>query len=128
MKYLWDTNISVYYLQKQLPSVAEEFMDVVLKDAPATISVITEIELLSWKTESKDDLSVLQSFIDDSIIIELSKPIKLKTADIRKTNKIKLPDAIIAATAIENNFTLLTRNTSDFKNIAGLNVFNPWPE
>jgi len=38
----------------------------------------------------------------------------------------KLPDAIIAATAIFHNFTLLTRNVDDFKNISFLHILNPW--
>ncbi len=37
-----------------------------------------------------------------------------KRDEIRKTNRIKLPDAIIYATALVNNLTLITRNTSDF--------------
>jgi predicted nucleic acid-binding protein len=44
---------------------------------------------------------------------------------VRKANKIKLPDAIITAPALVYNFTLITRNTKDFKNIEGLEVINP---
>ncbi|MBI1193471.1 MAG: PIN domain-containing protein [Bacteroidetes bacterium] len=49
----------------------------------------------------------------------------MKTAEIRKTYNIKLPDAIIAATSLAYDLTLLTRNTADFKNIIGVNVINP---
>ena len=49
-----------------------------------------------------------------------------KTIEICKQHKIKLPDAIIAATALVNNFTLVTRNIDDFKNIAGLKTINPY--
>lgn len=48
-----------------------------------------------------------------------------KTISIRKSNKIKLPDAIIAATALVYDLTLISRNTSDFKNIAGLQSIHP---
>jgi predicted nucleic acid-binding protein len=48
------------------------------------------------------------------------------TIDICKQSRIKLPDAIIAATALSSNLTLLTRNVSDFKHIQGLTVVNPW--
>ncbi|NJK84443.1 MAG: type II toxin-antitoxin system VapC family toxin [Saprospiraceae bacterium] len=60
-----------------------------------------------------------------SIIFELESDIKRKTAEIRKAYKIKLPDAIIAATALAYDLTLLTRNVSDFKNIDGINLINP---
>jgi predicted nucleic acid-binding protein len=69
---------------------------------------------------------VLHNFISDALVIELERPIKLKTAEIRKVHKIKLPDAIIAATAVVYDLTLITRNTSDFKNINGLNVIDPY--
>jgi predicted nucleic acid-binding protein len=39
---------------------------------------------------------------------------------------MKLPDAIIAATALVYDLTLITRNTSDFKNMEGLKVINPF--
>lgn len=71
-------------------------------------------------------MEVLHSFIRDALIIELEPAIKLKTVDIRKLHTIKLPDAIIAASAQVNNLTLITRNTSDFKNITDLPIVNPW--
>ena len=60
------------------------------------------------------------------MVIELEQPIKYKTADIRKKHKIKLPDAIIAATSIVYDLTLVSRNISDFKTIEGLKLINPW--
>lgn len=51
----------------------------------------------------------------------------LTTIQIRKQNsKLKLPDAIIAATAITKNLILITRNTEDFKNITELKTINPF--
>lgn len=126
IKYLWDTNNAIYYLQQLLPLYAEKFMDDLLKDEQPIISAITEIELLCWKTATEKDLKVLQNFINDSLIIELEQPIKLKTADIRKAHKIKLPDAIIAATAVVYDLTLLSRNLADFSNIKDLKIINPW--
>lgn len=128
IKYLWDTNTAIYYLQKQFPPEAEKFIDETLKNSEPTISVITEIELLCWKTPTNRDLEILHNFIDDALVFELEKEIRFKTADIRKAHKIKLPDAIIAATAITHDLTLLTRNISDFKNIDGLNLINPFEQ
>ena len=125
IKYLWDTNTVIYYLQQQFPPSAEKFIDSTLPDSQPAISVITEIELLCWKTATEKDLEVLHNFIEDAWIFELEKDIKLKTAELRKAYKIKLPDAIIAATALAYDLTLITRNVSDFKNIDGLNMVNP---
>jgi predicted nucleic acid-binding protein len=126
IKYIWDTNTAIYFLQQQFPAAAEKFIDDSLVDAQPCISAITEIELLCWKTATEKDIEVLHNFISDALVIEIERPIKLKTADLRKAHKIKLPDAIIAATAIVYNLTLITRNTNDFKNIQGLTVIDPY--
>ena len=125
IKYLWDTNTAIYYLQQQFPPPAEKYIDDALKESGTAISVITEIELLCWKTATENDLDVLHNFINDALVFQLEKDIKLKTAYIRKNYRIKLPDAIIAATALSFDLTLLTNNTSDFKNIKGLKLINP---
>jgi len=126
IKYLWDTNTAIYYLQQQFPPSAEKFIDERLKDSGPAISVITEIELLCWKTPTDKDLEVLYNFINDALVFELEKDIKLKTAEIRKAYKIKLPDAIIAATALNYDHTLITRNTKDFKGVERLKLVNPF--
>ena len=125
IKYLWDTNTVIYYLQQQFSPAAEKFIDDILLESQPTISVITEIELLCWEAPSKQDLAVIHNFIADAWVFELEKDIKLRTAELRKASKIKLPDAIIAATALINELTLLTRNIKDFKNICGLELINP---
>lgn len=60
------------------------------------------------------------------MVIELEQPIKLQAAELRKVHRIKLPDAIIAATALVHGFKLITRNIADFKNIPNLELINPW--
>ena len=55
----------------------------------------------------------------------LDEPIIIKAIETRKTYKTKLPDAIIAATALINGLTLISSNIKDFKNIQGLNLLNP---
>ena len=126
IKYLWDTNTAVYYLQQQFPINAEKFIDGLLKENQPAISGITEIELLCWKTATEKDAEVLKDFINDSLVIELDQSIKLKTADIRRAHRIKLPDAIIAATTLVYDLTLLSRNLKDFGNINDIKIINPW--
>jgi predicted nucleic acid-binding protein len=126
IKYIWDTNTVIYYLQQQFSLSAEKYMDNLVNEARPVISAISEIELLCWKSATEKDLEVLRNFIDDALVIELEQPIKYKTADIRKKHKIKLPDAIIAATALVYELSLVSRNVSDFNNIDGLQLINPW--
>ena len=126
MKYLWDTNIVIYYLQQQFPAHTEQYIDALVSEQQPILSVITEIELLSWKAEDAHDLEVLQNFINDSMVIELEKSVKLKAVEIRRSTGIKLPDAVIAATAHVFDLTLLTRNASDFKKYTDIKVINPF--
>ena len=73
-------------------------------------------------------MGIINGFIQHSLVIELEHAIKFKTAEIRKVHRIKLPDAIIAATALVFGLTLLTRNIEDFKNIPDLDIVNPWEQ
>jgi predicted nucleic acid-binding protein len=55
------------------------------------------------------------------VITELSKPIREITIDIRRRHKLKVPDAIIAATSVHLDFPVITMDT-DFKKLKGLNA------
>jgi predicted nucleic acid-binding protein len=68
----------------------------------------------------------IEDFVDIANILNIDKSVICKTIEIRRLYKIKLPDAIIAATALENHLTLLTRNISDFKKISNLKLTNPY--
>ena len=124
--HLWDTNTVIYYLQQLFPPPAEKFIDSLLTTSHPAISVITEIELLSWRTDNEKDLNLLQNFIQDSFVLDLEQLAKQKAAMLRKTTRMKLPDAIIGATAITFDLTLVTRNTSDFNSVTEIKLINPW--
>ncbi len=126
MKYLWDTNIVIYFLQKQFTPSAEYFVDNILEQSAPSISVISEMELLCWDASDEEDLKVLQKFIDSVIVYPIDSAIKRKTVDVRRSHRTKMPDAIIAATAIVYGLTLVTRNTKDFTSIDGLQIVNPF--
>ncbi len=126
VKHLWDTNTAIYFLQKKSPPRAEQFIDQLLQKEKPAFSVMTEIELLSWNAATPDDVKLMQDFINDALVFGLEKQIKLTAADLRKMHRIKLPDAIIAATALVYDLTLLTRNVSDFSKIDALKPINPW--
>ena len=126
MRYLLDTNTVIYYLQQHFSAGAAMFVEDLLMTSKPYLSVITEIELLCWKTATPNDIQILKNFISDATVIELESSIKYETVNIRKAHRIKLPDAIIAATALVYDLTLITRNVSDFNDIAGLSLKNPW--
>ncbi|MBS1520995.1 MAG: type II toxin-antitoxin system VapC family toxin [Bacteroidetes bacterium] len=126
IKYLWDTNTVIYYLQKHFNEGQEKLIDNIINEFQPAISVITEIELLCWKTATESDLAILQSFIADCVVFGLKQDTKLKTVEIRKQSRLKLPDAVIAATALVNELILISRNTSDFKKVMSLELLDPF--
>lgn len=64
--------------------------------------------------------------MDLASILPIDETVISKTISIRQSKKIALGDAIIAATALTNGLILISRNTKDFENIAGLKVVNPY--
>lgn len=68
---------------------------------------------------------MLKNFTDDSNVFNLTPNVVDLCIEIRKKHKTKLPDALIAATALANDLILLSRNVSDFKNLSRLKVINP---
>ena len=123
-QYIIDTNVISDYFSASLPAVGMKFMDTVI-DAIPNLSVITQIELLCWKSDKATEQKV-KNFISDSIVLDITPEVIEDCVSIRKQKKIKTPDAIIAATALANGLYLISRNTSDFKNITGLHVIDPW--
>ena len=119
-KYLIDTNIIIDFSENKLLSEAKSFVMSIIDDSPY-FSVINKIELLGFSTVSNDIIEL----VDTATILGLTDTIVHKTIAIRKSKRIKLPDAIIAATAIEHHLHLVTRNISDFQNIKGLKIITP---
>ncbi len=72
------------------------------------VSVISEIELLSFPNLIEADKQILKNFLSECYIVDIEPAIKDITIDIRAKYKIKLPDAIIAATAIYFDLPLFT--------------------
>ena len=98
-----DTNVVLYFLAGRLREP--------LPQANIYISVITEIELLSYPLLSVESASEINDFLADVTIVDLSKQIKQTTISLRRQHRLKLPDAIIVATADFLNAELLTNDS-----------------
>lgn len=120
-KFIFDSNI-IIYLSKGILN-ARKFTRA--EDVPY-ISVITYIEVMGYHFMKKEEESFIKKFCQEAYIIPLDDQIVNKVIALRQKKKIKIPDAIIAATAIENNLQLITRNTDDFKDIPNLKLLNPF--
>jgi len=119
-KYLIDTNCLIDAQMMRIPDKGLQFLAEVINE-DFIISFVTYIEYLGYKDISEAS----QEFISLASVIEIDKPTIDTCIMLRKEHKIKLPDAIIAATALVYDFVLISRNTSDFKHIENLQVIDP---
>ena len=124
---LLDTNCVIYYLNGVLPESAREALNVRLA-IEANISVISKIELLGYSPPSNVSLKPVQDFVDTSTIFPLDEVIVQKTIEIRRIKKVKLPDAVIAATALIYGLEIISRNKTDFSGIEGLTCYDPFTD
>lgn len=123
MKYLYDTNIFIYYLADDI-TVNSWFTEEFLNLHEILVSPIIRIELLSFTGLSKEEEQSIEDLLSQFNTVPLLREIENQTIQIKRQYKIKLPDAIIAATAINQDAFLVTRNISDFKGITGLKIEN----
>jgi hypothetical protein len=113
MSIVLDTNTVLYFLAGRL---AEP-----LPEADFYVSVITEIELLSYPLLKMEDETEIRSFLNDVTIIDLTETIKQSAITLRRKYRLKLPDALIVATAHDLNAELCT-NDIKLLNISELSI------
>jgi predicted nucleic acid-binding protein len=120
--FLIDTNIIIDIFKPSIPSSVKSK----LADIPLVVSAVTYMEILGWPNATEQQLKPIQEFMNNAKILLIDKPVMEATIKIRQMKKIALGDAIITATALVHNLTLITRNVDDFKNIKDLKIWNPW--
>jgi predicted nucleic acid-binding protein len=103
---LFDTNILIDYLNgiPEAHKAITQFSD-------RAISIITWMEVLAGATQH--DESRIRIFLKQFKRIELDETIASEAVTVRRTLKIKLPDAIIYASARLHSRVLITRNARD---------------
>lgn len=97
-----DTNIILYLLGGD-KTVAE-----LLNEKQIYVSFITQLELLSYSKNTKNDHRIIQEFLDHCVIIDINDEIKEMVVEMKKRYRFKLPDAIIIATSLYLDLPLIT--------------------
>ena len=124
MNALLDTNILIYYFNGLID---DKKIDSLL-GVSFNISIISKIEFLSW-SKLNDDVELdkkAKAFISYATLFDLDDSIAQTAIRLRRKFKTKTPDAIIAATALVNNMSVVTNNRSDFEalglEVIGINI------
>src|SRR5205809_108784 len=110
-----DTNILIYLLDKDAALLP------ILNNKSVYISFISQLELLSYKNYSSSEKIKLEGLFNDCFIVDINSEIKNFCVHHRLKYKLKLPDAIIAASAQYLSVPLLTAD-QDFKRIKEVDI------
>jgi len=108
---LLDTNVALYLLGGRLA-----------KPMPVgnyAISVMTEMELLAWPSLTTEDEKKVREFVAQLTVCELTPSIRNRAVQLRKAERLKLPDAIVCATALGFGVALWT-NDETLTKVPGL--------
>ena len=114
-----DSNVLIYLSKNELPLAFLDQFDSLL------ISVISYMEVLGYTFRNSEEENFVKEIIDLFDVRFIDQKIVEIVIKYRKQYRIKLPDAIIAATAEADGFCLVTRNIDDFKNI-DIRILNPF--
>lgn len=108
MNALFDTNILIDYLN----GVDASRKELARYDA-RFVSVVTWMEVLAG-AHNAGEADVIEIFLRDFQLVEITRPIARDAVEIRRRQRIRLPDALIWASARAQSALLVTRNTKDF--------------
>jgi predicted nucleic acid-binding protein len=111
LRCLLDTNVVIGLLKGEAASVAL-VQSANCQLAEMAVSQITRLELLSFHGIDAEETRTIDDFLVNIQVLPISSKVEDQIIALRQTRKIKLPDAIVAATAIANQLELLTLDQS----------------
>ncbi len=126
MAYLFDSNVFIFQLNGVLGETGQVLLRAGLLEGGA-YSVISRIEVLGYP-QSAAELALAEELFERLNPIAVDDAVIAQTIRLRQMRKIKIPDAIIAASALIQGLPLVTNNVSDFQRIEGLNLIDPLPD
>ena len=119
-----DANIIIAYLTGDA-TVVEVLSDWKKSGVPLFLSSVVEAEILSFADWTNEERGEVETFLEEHFVpIPFDRTVARLAATIRRTTRIKLPDAAIAATALFTGSSLVTRNIRDFRRISKLTIID----
>ena len=125
MRWLLDTNVLIDAFAGRADSVRAITSRRTANLEWIGYSAITRLEVLGFPELNAADELGLRNLLGQFGEAPIDGAVIERAIEIPKSVRIKIPDALVAATAVIYEANLVTRNTSDFKNISGLSVLDP---
>ncbi|MFB9243779.1 PIN domain-containing protein [Massilia antarctica] len=119
VKALFDTNILIDYLNgiAEAELACDHYVD-------KAISVVTWMEIMEGVSEDEDERLLVEAFLAQFELVPIDHKVALEASRVRETHAMRLPDAVIQATANLSGRVLITRDTRDF--VPGDTVLVPY--
>ncbi len=118
---LIDSNIVIYAARPE-----HEFLREFIAEHAPFVSAVSYVEVLGFHRLDEADRLQLQAFFDAATLLPITPAILEEAVQLRQQRRMALGDALIAATCLVHNLTLVTRNLEDFRWIPGLTLYNPF--
>lgn len=107
-----------------MPPSGGKAIERLINSGQCYLSDINRIELLGYPADPTEE-AFIHDIVEAAHLLPVSEEVVRKTIELRRNRKIKLPDAIIAATALVHNLTVISRNAKDFVKVSGLQHVDP---
>ncbi len=120
---LLDSNAIIYSVKPE----SDPLRQLIAEHNPS-VSAISYVEVLGYHQLTASDKEDFIDFFKTAKIISVSQPVLEKAVALRQQRRMSLGDSIIAATALLNDFTLVTANIADFRWIDNIKLKNPLTE
>lgn len=117
---LADSNILIYATQPEHAKLRQWLLDTLPK-----VSIISRVEILGYHKLQEAEQAALTELLDNLELVYLTPACYEIAIQLRQRQKLTLGDALIAATCLEQDYTLATANIGDFGWIEELKAFNP---
>ena len=123
MRRLLDTNVWIDAMSGE--PEATHALTIAITDEWCGFSAMTRLEVLSYSGLTASDIADWRTLLFGAVEVPISDVVIEEAARLRRTVRMKTPDAIIAATALLENAALVTRIAGDFRRVPNLNVIEP---
>jgi len=120
---LIDSNIIIYASQVEYPQI-EQF----IREHDIAVSAVSYVEVLGYHRLTEESRLFLEEFFRIVEVLAISQAVLDRAVTLRQIRRMSLGDAIIAATALVYDRTLVTRNIEDFQWITELSIVNPFED
>lgn len=118
----FDSSVLILFLNDALAPVHVQTLNDALDAGRGQISAVVRAEVLAWSGHTALSLSVADEFLDAFQLVSVDAAVANEAARIRREHGLKMPDALIAATALVQSATLVTANSRDFRRVPALGL------